>query len=308
MLTVPFAVLAEGLRIATFHAELTRKGPGLLLRDIARGEDAQIAAITDILNEVRPDVLLLTKVDVDAGGQTLAVLKETFGFAHGVAKMPNSARFIDGTRAAWARFAGSGGMVLLSQRPIDAVQHFNDVLWRDLPGAELPVGADGAPFYSGEMLDALPVVTQGLWQVQMGDLSFILFQNTTPVFDGPEDSNGKRSRDQLRLVAQVVDGLEGQFVVMGNSNLDPNAGDGDRAAMRAFLDRPDLQDLRPSSDLGGLSTAFWDKPGPMRVSYILPGSDLTVQSAEVFWPAEGPLRNAAEQASRHRLVWMDIRP
>ncbi|MEC9313216.1 MAG: endonuclease/exonuclease/phosphatase family protein, partial [Pseudomonadota bacterium] len=40
---------ADTVRIATFNTELSRKGPGLLLRDIERGEDPQIAAVIDVI-------------------------------------------------------------------------------------------------------------------------------------------------------------------------------------------------------------------------------------------------------------------
>jgi len=36
---------AEPIRVATYNAELSRKGPGLLLRDILRGKDDQLAAV-----------------------------------------------------------------------------------------------------------------------------------------------------------------------------------------------------------------------------------------------------------------------
>ena len=49
-------------------------------------------------------------------------------------------------------------------------------------------------------------------------------------------------------------------------------------------------------------------PGAMRVSYVLPSADWKIKSSGVFWPDAGPLHKAAEQASRHRLVWIDIRP
>ncbi|MGB3244167.1 MAG: endonuclease/exonuclease/phosphatase family protein, partial [Sulfitobacter sp.] len=35
------------LRVATFNTELARKGPGLLLRDILKGDDPQITAVID---------------------------------------------------------------------------------------------------------------------------------------------------------------------------------------------------------------------------------------------------------------------
>ncbi|MGB8814683.1 MAG: endonuclease/exonuclease/phosphatase family protein, partial [Paracoccaceae bacterium] len=40
MLSAPIA--AETLRIATYNAELSRQGPGLLLRDILTGTDPKI--------------------------------------------------------------------------------------------------------------------------------------------------------------------------------------------------------------------------------------------------------------------------
>jgi len=48
------AATAETLRIATFAAPLSRDGPGLLLRDIEKGEDAQILAVRDIIAKVSP--------------------------------------------------------------------------------------------------------------------------------------------------------------------------------------------------------------------------------------------------------------
>lgn len=298
--------LADTIRIATFHAELTRKGPGILLRDLGRSDDPQTGDVRRILAAANPDIVLLTKVDTDAEARSLAALQSAFGYPYGLSFMPNSNRFIGSRRAAWAPFSGAGGMVLLSRVPISSARHFNEVLWKDLPFADLPVNADGTPYYSKAELRALPLVSQGLWQVETGGLTLVAFQNTTPVFDGPEDRNGRRARDQLRLVQSILDDLQGSFVALGNSNLDPNAGDGDRDAMRAMLERADLTDPEPRSADGGLNTAFWVKAGPMRVSYVLPSRDLRVTAAGVFWPEQGPLRDAAEQASRHRLVWVDI--
>ncbi len=60
-----------------------------------------------------------------------------------------------------------------------------------------------------------------------------------------------------------------------------------------------------------LDTADWpDDPGPgnMRADYVLPSADLVVENAAVWWPE--PRTSAAKQAetaSRHRLVFVDIR-
>ena len=48
-------------------------------------------------------------------------------------------------------------------------------------------------------------------------------------------------------------------------------------------------------------------PGNLRVDYLLPSHDLTVVDSAVLWPPAGnPLAEVAEQASRHRLIWLDI--
>ena len=60
--------------------------------------------------------------------------------------------------------------------------------------------------------------------------------------------------------------------------------------------------------MGSDATVIWEKAGPMRVSYVLPSAEWKVEQAEVVWPTTGPLREAAEQASRHRMVWMQLRP
>ena len=72
--------MAETLRIATFHTELSRKGPGLLLRDILKG-DPQAEAVAEVVAHVAPDVLILQGVDYDHGRETLRALRDLIGAA-----------------------------------------------------------------------------------------------------------------------------------------------------------------------------------------------------------------------------------
>ncbi len=65
---------AGTLRIATFNTELSRDGPGLLLRDIERGSDPQIAAVVEVISAAQPDVLALQGIDWDYEGRSLAAL------------------------------------------------------------------------------------------------------------------------------------------------------------------------------------------------------------------------------------------
>ncbi|WP_375342429.1 endonuclease/exonuclease/phosphatase family protein [Yoonia maricola] len=323
---------AETYRIATYAAPLSRDGPGLLLRDIQRGEDDQIAAIRDVIARIAPDVLLLTDFDFDHDGLALAGFAVQFdpGYSYHFALQPNAGvatgldldgngRLGDARDAqGYGRFAGDGGLAILSRFPIQAGQatDLSAVLWKDLPGAVLPQAA-GAPFLSNAALDILRLSSTGHWIVPVSlpdgkPLSVMAFSATPPVFDGPEDMNGLRNRDELRLWEAVLDGdfgpVPSQFVIAGNANLDPQAGDGFSDAMASFLRDPRLQDPLPDQD-----TADWpdDGPGNLRVSYVLPAADWTVKDAGVFWPApDDPdralLGDDGLAAGPHHLVWVDI--
>lgn len=323
---------ADTYRIATYAAPLSRDGPGLLLRDILKGEDPQIAAIARIIAHVDPDVLLLTNFDYDLEGQALGAFSAALaapypfhfaarpntGLATGLDMDQNGRTGEARDAQGYGRFAGDGGMAILSRLPIvaDEVRDFSDLLWQDLPGAVLPA-VDGSPFLPPAVSSIQRLSTSGHWIVPIqpsdGSLFHLLgYAATPPVFDGPEDRNGLRNRDELRLWEVVLAGGMGpvpdSFVLAGNANLDPIAGAGLSGAMAAFLENPALQDPLP-----GLPTANWDDDGPgdLRVSYVLPSADWQVTDAGVFWPAPDDPKAAllgedGLAAGVHHLVWVDI--
>ncbi|MGK7662350.1 MULTISPECIES: endonuclease/exonuclease/phosphatase family protein [unclassified Marinovum] len=329
---------AEPLRLATWHVELSRKGPGLLLRDIRKGEDAQVAAVVRLLAEVRPDILLLTDIDHDLTLLSLHALRDRIATAgpdypHLFAPAQNAGRDVgadldaDGRRQepedalGFGFFTGDNGMALLSRYPLAAgARDFSARLWRDLPGnlmagAELPAAAQ----------DVLPLSSVAHWAVPLtlpgGQLTVLAFSATPPVFDGPEDRNGRRNHDEVIFWRHYLDGAFGavpqNLVLMGNANLDPEDGEGRHAAIRTLLADPRLQDPAPRDPAAAeeatpgqrgdpaRDTANWTDPVPgnLRVDYVLPAADLTVLGSGTRWPAPDSL---AARASRHALVWVDI--
>jgi hypothetical protein len=329
--------------VATYGAALSRDGPGLLLRDIRRGE-AQVQAAAQVIAAAAPDILLLTDFDYDWEGAALAAFAEVLRTAghpmpHRFALRPNAgvASGLDldgdgrrgdaGDAQGWGRFAGDGGMAILSRHPIDAAgaRDLSDLLWAEVPGS-LAAGADLSP----EALAVQRLSSNGHWIVGVRPeaappLVLLAFDATPPVFDGPEDRNGRRNADEIRLWQHFLDGAFGpapasRFVLLGNANLDPVDGEGRREAIRALLDDPRLQDPRPASAGGraaanadhvgdpALDTADWDDPVPgnLRVDYVLPSADWRVTGAGVLWPERGPLAEAVARAGPHRLVWVDI--
>ncbi len=334
---------AETLRIATYNTELARRGPGLLLQDILKG-DEQVAAVVAVIEDADPDVILITDFDHDTEGHALAAFAALFGegaYPFTFAGPPNagvvSGLDLDGNgrlgeardSQGYGRFTGQGGMAVLSRLPLGEVRDFSGFLWADLPGAIAPE-VDGAPFPSAEAHAAQRLSSVAHWELPVetgaGPLHLLAFYATTPVYDGPEDLNGRRNHDEIAFWLRLMDGdlpfppPEGPVVVIGDANLDPADGDGRREAIRALLADPRLQDPEPSSPGGqaaanpahtgdpGLDTADWTDPVPgnLRVDYVLPDAGLNVTGAGVIWPVDGPMAATVEAASRHRLVWVDI--
>ncbi|WP_165586969.1 endonuclease/exonuclease/phosphatase family protein [Pseudaestuariivita atlantica] len=328
--------LAERLRIATWHAPLSRDGPGVLIRDIQRGKaDAAIRQIA----ELRADILLLTSIDFDLDLFALTALRDAVAesgwrYDHLFALPPNTGvptgldldrngRFGEGRDAqGFGRFQGQAGMALLSRHPIATadVRDLSGLLWRDVPGSRMPMD-----YFGPEAQDILRLSHSGHWIVPVtvndDTLTLLAFAAGPPVFDGPEDRNGLRNADEIALWQHVLDGAVGTaprppFTIIGNANLDPFDGDGRREVIATLLADPRLQDPAPEGP-GGLAAAnpehrgppardnadFRDPvPGNLRTSYVLPSADLRVTGSGVAWPEDAP----PSERSRHFPVWVDI--
>lgn len=330
LVTLPSA--AQGLRLAVWGSEMRRDGPGLLLRDILRA-DPQVLSVRDLILRAAPDALLLLQVDHDLrlsalqGFQTL-LAEAGHPMPHAFALRPNSGVpsgiDLDGDgrlgtlddALGWGRFQGAGGMALLSRHPIGAdAQDLSGFLWRDLPGSLIPM-RDGAPFPSAQAHALQPLSSTGHWVVPLDiageTLHLLAWHAGPPAFGAVPGRNRARNHDETAFWLHYLDGAlpfappEGPLVVIGNANMDPEAGDGMRDAIRALLAHPRLQDpvplgQREADARASRATVIYDPPpdgpGALRSSYILPDAALTVQAAGVIWP---------EPPARHALVWVDL--
>jgi hypothetical protein len=314
------AAAADTLRLATWDASLSRRGPGLLLQDILSGRDAQVEAALRVIAALDADVLLLTGMDWDLDLVALGALADRLadlgvpypvrlalppnrGLATGIDLNGDGRLGTPDDAQGWGVFRGQGAMALLSRVPVDAagVADLSGLLWRDLPGAIAPPSPP-------EVAGVQRLSSGGHWIVPLdlpGDraLTLLAFAATPPVFDGPEDRNGRRNHDEAALWLRLMDGAlpepppRAPFVILGQANLDPDDAEGRPEALRALLADPRLQDVLAQ---GGAApdTALFDPPlGGLRLDYVLPSADLTVRGAGV---AE------AGGAGRHRPVWVDI--
>lgn len=329
---------ADALRIATWNVGLDRKGPGLLVQALAAGDDPQVAAVVRVLAALDADIVLLTAVDYDRGGVALRLLSDRLAaaglaYSHRLAFRPNTGMQtgfdVDGNGRAgdprdaqgYGLFSGQGGMAVLSRLPLDAgsARDFSAFLWRDLPGSL----TDDPP----DLAAVQRLATTGFWDVPVitdgGPLHLLAWHATPPVFDGPEDRNGRRNHDEAAFWRLFLDGAlpmappEAPFVLLGDGNLDPADGDGRREGIGALLAHPVLQDPKPRGTHGraepgqagdpALDTVLYADLGGLRLDYVLPSSGLRVTGAGVLWPApDDPLWPDLQAASRHFPVWVEI--
>lgn len=334
-------VTGQPLRIATYTPDLSRKGPGLLLRDIQGGKDGQIAAAVQVIAAANADVLLLTGFDWDYDGRALAALTKALSdagapYPHLFTTSPNSglATGIDlngdgrtGTgddAQGYGLFRGQKAMALLSRHPIDLIADHSGFLWRDLPGNLMP---DTPP----QAAEIQRLSSTSHWQlavtVRGKPLQLLAYAASPPVFGGPGDRNSRRNHDETMFWLERLP--DAPFVVLGDSNMDPVDSQGRPEAMQALLGR--VQDPKPASEGGrlaprdganarhqgdpALDTAVWSAvdgakyqaAGSLRVDYVLPSTDVRVLDAGVLWPGpDDPMADVVAKASRHRLVWVDI--
>lgn len=169
--------LDEPVRFATFNVSLYGAGAGAVASRLLKKDDSQAAALAEIIQRVRPHVLLLNEFDYDADGALLDGFRKNYlaiaqhgsrllsgptepidfeyayvapsntgkhsGFdldRNGIVDASFGSNDYGGDCWGFGRYPGQYAMVLLSQFPIDVdnVRTFRSFKWRDMPGARLP--------------------------------------------------------------------------------------------------------------------------------------------------------------------------
>src|ERR687892_1606058 len=232
----PGPVMHDPVRFATFNASLNRNTEGELIADLSTPADVQAQTVAEIIQRVRPDVLLINEFDFDAQGTAAQLFQQNYlSVAHNAADpitypyrfvapsntgvpsgfdLDNSGTVGGGNDAfGFGAFPGQFGMVVYSRYPIEAKQArtFQNFLWQDMPGALLPDDpATPAPadWYSPDELDVFRLSSKSHWDlpVRIDDevVHLLASHPTPPVFDGPEDRNGTRNFDEIRFWADYI--------------------------------------------------------------------------------------------------------
>lgn len=224
------------VRFATFNCSLNRERAGGLATDLETRDNLQAQRIARILQQVRPDVLLLNEFDYDEEGLALKRFRENYlalgqgdlkpleygysftgpvntGVDSGLDLNRDGKLGTADDAFGYGRHPGQYGMVVLSRFPIEsnAIRTFQRFRWRDMPNALWPVVPEtGEPYYSEEIASVFRLSSKSHWDVpiQIGAerIHFLVCHPTPPVFDGDEDRNGMRNHDEIRLWADYVGG------------------------------------------------------------------------------------------------------
>ena len=259
---IGFALLSDPasaeqtLRIATYNTELDRAGPGLLLRDILRGDDPQINAVAKSISHIAPDIIVLQRFDFDHELHALQAFSDTLSangmtYPHIFARRPNTGlqtgldlnengRLGEAQDAhGYGEFSGQRGMAILSKFPIDRT-HVRD--FSALTLGEIPLRQRVGITSVLRRYDFLRMSSVGHWDVPLilpngTRLHLLTWHGSSPVFDGPEDRNGRRGAAETLFWADYLNGLLIQpppsdpVIVVGVANIDPVDGEGRHGAL-----------------------------------------------------------------------------
>lgn len=320
------------VRFATFNASLNRNSAGELITDLSTPDNIQAKTVAEIIQRANPDVLLVNEFDYYPNGEAAELFRQNYlsisqngvdpveypyyyvapsntGVPSGADLDNNGTVGGPNDALGFGFFPGQYGMVVYSKYPIDTenVRTFQNFLWKDMPGALLPVDpATGESWYSEAELEILPLSSKSHWDIPVvvdGETIHVLASHPTPpVFDGPEDRNGTRNYDEIRFWADYITPGEGsyiyddeggtgglepssRFVIMGDQNSDPYDGDSIPSAIQQLLDNPLVNTSLTPASAGGPDAA--ERQGGANETHL---GDPVYDTADFADTAPGNLR------------------
>jgi len=325
------------------YIERLSNGPikvsGKELSQALKENNQQIKNIAEIIQRMDPDIILLNEFDrVDNNNKNINIFltqylnneqngQTVINYPYfyqgpvntGVKVSTNSdnedqAPLLANTHG-FGYFEGHFGMVLLSKYPINKkdIRTFQHFKWSDMPNALKPINpTTNQPWFSDDVWKELRLSSKSHWDIPVNidgkTVHFLASHPTPPVFDGPENRNGKRNHDEIRFWFDYINGKQADyiyddngnkgglppnqtFVILGDQNASSVEGDAINSSIRALITSDKLQDPMPIS-LGGKlhnknninakhHTAYWG----MRADYVLPSVlGFTIKDSGVFWP------------------------
>jgi len=232
---------SDQLRLATYNTSLYSDDDGGLIHEL-QGDSAHARKIAAVLQQTRPDLVLLNEFDFDEAHQAADLFQQRYlevAQPGGGEPLKYPYRYLapvntgvpsgldldnNGTVGGKGRERGNDawgyglhpgqyGMLVLSRYPIDeaAVRTFQMLRWSEMPGALRPVDpATSKSFWPDAVWSQLRLSSKSHWDVPvrtpLGTVHVLASHPTPPVFDGKEKRNAARNHDELRLWKEYLDG------------------------------------------------------------------------------------------------------
>jgi len=203
--------------------------------DTGKGLDKQLQAAAQIIQRIKPDILVINELDHDYNSLDQGLNLNAFRFMEdylsggergisyphvfiapcntgiptgldlnndGIVSGKDNVGSKDyGTDCfGYGTYPGQYAMGLYSKYPIDTsqVRTFQKFLWKDLPGHHMPSG-----YYSENAVNIFRLSSKSHWDVSIiidgKKIHLFLSHPTPPSFDGDEDRNGRRNFDEIKF-------------------------------------------------------------------------------------------------------------
>jgi endonuclease/exonuclease/phosphatase family metal-dependent hydrolase len=232
----------------------------------------------------------------------------------------------------YGEYPGQYAMAIYSNHPIDAgrIRTLREFRWGDMPQDRAPTEDkyDSGVYLTDAELERFRLSSKTHADVPIwidGELVHaIITHPTPPAFDGDENLNGRRNYAEVKLVGDYVRGAEyvyddagveggldedEPFVAMGDMNAEPGEEDNYDTAGENLIGNPRIRsDPLPESEGAAEVVGNPNATAEFEVQadYVLPSTEFDIVDSAVVWPAEGdPLRPVVEEASDHRMVWVE---
>ncbi|MBX2848005.1 MAG: endonuclease/exonuclease/phosphatase family protein, partial [Acidiferrobacterales bacterium] len=209
------------VRVATFNVSIEANNysandelnPAIVQQHLASGDFQQLKNIAEIIQRVRPDILLLNEFDYieNADQGIIAFVKnylnqsqgDVFGieYPHWYVAPVNtglpspfdldndgSASRFGADAWGYGLYPGQYGMALISRYPIEKenVRTLQNFLWKDMPNALITTLANGQPWYSEEEWSQMPLSSKSHWDIPVttpsGTIHIVAAHPTPPTF------------------------------------------------------------------------------------------------------------------------------
>lgn len=274
---------ADSLRVATYDAKLSRDSAGDLFEELSSPGAEDATEVARVIQTVRPDVLVLTGIDVDAGDHVAEAFNANYlavggeehtgltypysytaqsnaGVESGADLDRNGTIGDPGDALGFGDFPGQSSMIVYSKYPLadDKIRDFTALPWKSMPDNNIPEDVTDLE------RDILPLASVSHWDIPVEVDGEVLHVLATSAADASKSPHGQaRNQDQIRFWEDYLDPEteyirdqrgkqaplpeDASFVLAGSLKADPTGkGPADPSAITSLLQSDDIVDPEPA--------------------------------------------------------------